>query len=77
MPAPQVLPVQLHSPVCRSSGPVGTWQFGTVGSLDTGNGWVPACRRPMSCDGVRLPFTASINPAIPETSGAEKLVPTL
>src|SRR5215469_1367520 len=77
MPAPQVAVVQLHSLVCKSVAPVGTWHIGTLGSLDTGNGCAPACKRVRSCAGVRLPLTASIKPAMPETMGAEKLVPTL
>ena len=78
MPAPHTLVVQLHSRVCRSLGLAGIWQASTVLSLETGNGVVaPACSRAMSCPEVRLPFTASIRPAMPETMGAEKLVPTL
>src|SRR6516164_5108919 len=75
MPAPQVWVVQLHSFVCRSFGPLGTWHIGAVS--ETGKGWVADCRRAMSCSAVRLPLTASISPAMPETIGAEKLVPTL
>src|SRR5215469_16872772 len=76
MPAPQVAVVQLHSLVCRSFASAGTWHIGTLASPDTGNGWVPLCNRASSRAGVRLPLTASISPAIPETMGAEKLVPT-
>src|SRR5215213_1889810 len=59
-----------------SPGPAGTWQSGMVGSIDFGKGFVaPSCRRAMSCEDPRLPFLASMSAAMPDTMGAEKLVP--
>src|SRR4051812_10869522 len=78
MPAPQAAVVQIHSSLCMSDAPVGTWHTGTFAlSLVVGYGLAPSFRRAMSCVDFRLPLTASINPAMPETMGAEKLVPTL
>ena len=77
IPGYHVPVVQLHSVVCRSLASFGTWHIGTAGSLDTGNGCVPARRRARSCAGDRLPLTDSMRPAMPDTIGAEKLVPTL
>src|ERR1044072_788607 len=76
MPAPQVEVVQLHSISWMSPGPAGTWQFGMFGSGETGNGTVPSWSRAFNSEGVRLPFTETINAAIPVTIGEEKLVPT-
>ena len=52
--------------------------MGTVGSAETGNGVVaPSFSRASNCAALRLPLTDAINPAMPETIGEEKLVPTL
>jgi len=78
MPTPQVCVVQLQAAVCRSVELAGTWHIGTVVSLDTGNGCcAPSCSRAAISEGSRLPLTDSISPAIPETRGVAKLVPTL
>jgi hypothetical protein len=77
MPAPQVEVVQLHSMSWESSlEEAGIWHWGAA--LLTGNGFVaPCCRRAISCAGLRFALTESISPAMPETIGAEKLVPRL
>ena len=70
MPAPQVVVVQLHWLCAVPSGAV------AVGRADVGgkaravliSSW-------RICAGVRSGFTDSISAAVPETSGAEKLVP--
>src|SRR5690242_18408813 len=77
IPAPQVCLVQLHSVVCRSEDPVGTWQLGMVVSEETGKVAAPSLRRAMSCGAVRLLLTLTMSAAIPDTIGAEKLVPRL
>jgi hypothetical protein len=71
IPAPQVVVVQAHSTfdevLLEHTGvPVGC-----------GYGLALASIRAISCAGVRFPFTERINAAIPETMGAEKLVPKL
>ena len=72
MPAPHWLSLfgQAHSPLFGSL--VG--QVGTPAAPD-GNTVVLDFRRAFSWAGVRLPLTERIRPAIPETMGAEKLVP--
>ncbi len=78
MPAPQVCVVHTHSDAWMSDELAGTRHTGTDGSVDSGNGRVaPSCRRASNCTGVSRPFTAAISPAMPETIGAAKLVPTL
>ncbi len=78
IPAPQVSVVHTHSETCTSPDPVGTWHTGTVGSLEVGNGFLaPSLRREISCVVDSRPFAASISPEMPDTIGAEKLVPTL
>ncbi len=78
MPAPQTLVVQMHSAPWMSASLAGVWHTVVMPvSLVVGNGVALACMRLISCADLRLPFTASINPATPETIGAEKLVPTL
>ena len=82
MPAPQVVSsnVQMHSAFCTSVELAGTWQdgggVGFVLSMEVcGKGWLPSCSRAMSSLDLRLLFTANISAAIPDTIGAEKLVP--
>ncbi len=77
MPAPQVAVVQLHSMSWELSlAELGTWHIGAA--LLTGKGLLaPCCRRAISCAGLRFALTDSISPAMPETIGAEKLVPRL
>jgi hypothetical protein len=76
IPAPQVVVVQLHSTVCRSVVLDGIRHAGIVASDEVGNGVAPSCRRAMSWLDFRLPFTESMSPAMPDTIGAAKLVPT-
>src|SRR5437868_2257600 len=77
IPAPQVCVVQLHSAVCRSVAPEGTWQLGIAGSAETGKGFAPSLSRAMSCAAVKLLLTLAMSAAMPDTMGAEKLVPRL
>src|ERR1700749_2204715 len=77
IPAPQVCLVQLHSLVCRSEEPDGTWQLGIVVSDETGNVTEPSFRRAINCGAVRLLLALTMSAAIPDTIGAEKLVPRL
>jgi hypothetical protein len=57
----------------------GTWQAWIVGSSDTvvGNGRAPSRSRASNCSVDKFAFLDSINAAMPETIGAEKLVPRL
>ena len=69
MPAPHVPVVQAHStlelePATHCAKPEGC-----------GNGVALPLMRAISCGGVRLAFTERISAAMPETMGAEKLVP--
>ena len=71
IPAPQVPAVQAHSaldvePATHCANPVGC-----------GNGVALAFKRAMSWGGVRFAFAARMSAAMPETMGAEKLVPRL
>ena len=72
---------ELLVPIGRSAiGAVATYVRELRPRLEKGAGkgvLAPSCRRAMSWPAVRLPFTASMSPAIPATIGAEKLVPTL
>ena len=79
MPAPQVLVVHRHCASWISLSLAGTWQIGTPGSSATevGNGRVPSRRRVSSWAVERLALRDNINAAMPETMGAEKLVPRL
>ena len=43
--------------------------------LLAGNEVAPDCMRAINCDGVKFALTARISAAMPETMGAEKLVP--
>ena len=75
MPAPHWLPLlgQAHSPV-----PATGSTAGHTGMLaGAGNGVALDLIRAISCGGVRFALTARISAAIPETMGAEKLVPRL
>ncbi len=51
--------------------------MGTAGSEETGKGAAPSLKRAMSCGAVRLLLALTMRAAIPETMGAEKLVPRL
>src|ERR1700722_5797546 len=69
-----------HSPVAgqeHSSVPV--TEAGQTGSARvlTGKGVALDSSRATSCCGVRFPLTACMRPAMPDTMGAEKLVPRL
>src|SRR5215469_12135412 len=83
MPAPQVCPsrVQMHSDCCRSLAFAGTWHIGgwaATASRDVcGKGVEPSLRRAISWQELSLVFAALISAAMPETTGAEKLVPML
>src|ERR1700722_484212 len=72
MPAPHWPATQEHSLLVGST-------LGQTGRLALfgGNGLALDSMRAMSCAGVRFAFTARINAAIPDTMGAEKLVPRL
>ncbi len=67
----------MHSEFCGVVTVLGFLHVGGVGvvSLVVGKGLDPSFSRAMSCELFRLPFTESINPAMPDTIGAEKLVP--
>src|SRR3954470_362260 len=76
IPAPQVLVVHEHSVFCTSFCAAGTWHCRTVESVDTGNGFVaPSLSRASKSAEPRLLLTDAMSPTIPETIGAEKLVP--
>ena len=78
IPAPQVSVVHTHSDAWMSLVLVGTRQVGIAGSVDSGKGRVaPSCSRASNCAGESRPLTDAMRPAMPETIGAEKLVPTL
>ena len=62
---------QTHSPPEPVAGQVGT------PAAPAGNGVAAACMRTMICAGVRLLFTDFMSAAMPDTIGAEKLVPRL
>ena len=79
MPAPQVLVVQRHCTTWKSSSFTGTWQVGMFGSsaIVVGKGRAPSRRRASICAVERFALRESMSAAIPETIGAEKLVPRL
>ncbi len=70
MPAPHWPGTQEHSPLTAST-------FGQTGrpAVFGGNGLALASMRAINCAGPRLAFTARISAAMPDTMGAEKLVP--
>ena len=74
MPAPHVLVVQAHSTLDEDPA-----THCGVGGVVTGCGNAVAldCMRAMICGGVRFAFAARMSAAMPETMGAEKLVPRL
>ena len=76
MPAPQVLVVQLHSPSFTVTGVllVGTRQ---VLAADWGNAVAVLRNVLVICAGVSVVLTPSISATVPETMGAEELVPRL
>ena len=74
MPAPQVLLVQWHSTCCALSGAT---QAGTDGSRPTlGKLRAVACKIERISTGLSVGLAASISATVPETMGAEKLVPS-
>lgn len=79
MPAPQVAVVHRHCASWKSWLLAGTWQTGTAGSsaTDVGKGRADSRRRSSSWRVDRFALRDNINAAIPETMGAEKLVPRL
>jgi len=82
MPTPHVLPssVQMHSACCRSLEPVGTWHTGGAIAAPTelcGYGNAPSFRRARIWHEFRFALAEAMSAAMPETTGAEKLVPRL
>lgn len=79
MPAPQVAVVHRHCDSWKSWLLAGTWQTGTAGSsaTDVGKGRADSRRRSSIWRVDRFALRDNINAAIPETMGAEKLVPRL
>lgn len=75
MPAPHSEVVQLHSASLVATGvvPVGVTHAGTP--VGCGNGVAVAFKRARMVSGVKLGFAPSINAIVPDTIGAEKLVP--
>src|SRR5690606_28435323 len=77
-PAPHTAVVQMHSLSCsgftEGSSQKGGWG---VESLVVGKGRAVLRMSSITCCGVRPGFTANISAAAPDTSGAEKLVPTV
>lgn len=71
----------MHSRAWESSfTPVGSWHIGGCGDSPAevcGNGVELCSSSVVSWLGVKLPLTDSIKAAIPDTMGAEKLVPRL
>jgi hypothetical protein len=51
--------------------------LGIVASEETGKVFAPSFRRAMSCGAVRLLLALTMSAAMPDTIGAEKLVPRL
>ena len=70
MPAPQVVVVHAHSTL-------ETWTARTLQRAPRGLriGVALALMRAINCGGVRLALTARMSAAMPDTMGAEKLVP--
>src|SRR5690349_392724 len=79
MPAPQTEVVQMHCASWMSPEFWGMWQVGTVGSSGTevGKGRAPSFNRSWICRVDRFALRDSISAVMPETIGAEKLVPRL
>src|SRR5688572_22877480 len=79
MPAPQVSVVHRHCSSWKSWAFTGTWQAWMVGASLTvvGKARAPSRNLASSCSVDRLWFLESISAAMPETMGAEKLVPRL
>src|SRR5262245_25080880 len=77
IPAPHVRPslVQMHWPPAVVLGQSGG--CGETSSDVCGNAIALALMRSLIFAGLKLPFTDAISAAMPDTIGAEKLVPTL
>ena len=78
MPAPQVVVVQAHSTL-EVEPAVHSARGGVAGGKadSGGKGVALALMRAINCAGVRLALADSMSAAMPETMGAEKLVPRL
>ena len=78
MPAPQVFPSKVQRQKdCTSFASAGTWHAVVEVVEVWGNATEPSFSRVMSWHELRLAFTEAISAPIPDTSGAEKLVPRL